>query len=61
MVVLYCLPEKKNWEIADVDRLSCTKLNTMLANFILPHIANFLDKLCKAKYLSSINLAIAYN
>ena len=29
--------------------------------FFLPHIANFLDRLGKAKYFSSIDLATAYH
>ena len=34
--------------------------NTKLDIFPLPHIADFIDKLGKAKYFSNIDLATAY-
>ena len=52
---------KKDWQIADVHRLLCTKCLYKVRFFPLPHIAELLDRLGKAKYFSSIDLANAYH
>ena len=42
-------------------RFSSLNANTKLDVFLLPHIGDFLDKLGKAKYFISIDLAMAYH
>ena len=48
----------KLWTCIDFHALNA---NTKLDVFYLPHIANFLDRLGKAKYFSSIDLTKAYH
>ena len=48
----------KLWMCIDFRALNA---NTKLDVFPLPHIADFLDRLGKAKYFSSIDLATAYH
>ena len=55
---IVCL--KEDWKIMDVYRLYCTKCQYEGFFFSLPHISDFLEKLGKSEYFSSINLATAY-
>ena len=48
----------KFWICIDYHELNS---NTNLYVFLFPHIADFLDKLGKAKYFGSIEIATAYH
>ena len=60
MVALYCL-SKKTGKLRMCIDFHALNANTKLDVFPLPCIANLLDKLGKAKYFSSIDLATAYH
>ena len=53
--------QKKTGELQIYIDFHILNANIKLDVFPLPHIANFLDRLGKAKYFSSIDLATAYH
>ena len=60
IIALHCLSEKRHELQTCID--FCTlNSNTKLDVFTLPRIADLVDKLGKAKYFSSIDLAIAHH
>ena len=64
-VSLYSIPvlfvQKKTGELLVCINFCAQNANTKLDVFPLPFIADFLDRLGKAKYFSSIDLATAYH
>ena len=58
MVALYCLSKKKTGELHMCIEFCVLDPNTKLDVFPLPCNTDFLDRLGKAKYFSSIDLAL---